>query len=40
MELSKIKSSLEDGLLSFPITDFDEKGEFNAETFANRINGS
>jgi 5-dehydro-4-deoxyglucarate dehydratase len=25
MELSKIKSSLEDGLLSFPITDFNEK---------------
>ena len=37
MELSKIKSSLEDGLLSFPITDFDENGEFNAETFAERI---
>jgi len=37
MELSKIKSSLEDGLLSFPITDFDENGEFNAETFADRV---
>lgn len=37
MELSKIKSSLEDGLLSFPITDFDEKGELNAETFADRV---
>lgn len=37
MELSKIKSSLEDGLLSFPITDFDENGEFNAETYAERI---
>ena len=37
MELSKIKSSLEDGLLSFPITDFDENGEFNAKTFADRV---
>lgn len=37
MELSKIKSSLEDGLLSFPITDFDENGEFNAETYAERL---
>lgn len=37
MELSKIKSSLEDGLLSFPITDFDENGEFNAETYADRL---
>jgi 5-dehydro-4-deoxyglucarate dehydratase len=37
MELSKIKSSLENGLLSFPITDFKENGEFNAETFAERI---
>lgn len=37
MELSKIKSSLEDGLLSFPITDFDENGEFNAETYAERV---
>lgn len=37
MELSKIKSSLEDGLLSFPITDFDENGKFNAETYADRL---
>ncbi|MCP9770468.1 5-dehydro-4-deoxyglucarate dehydratase [Lacihabitans sp. LS3-19] len=37
MELSKIKSSLENGLLSFPITDFDDKGEFNATTFADRV---
>lgn len=37
MELSKIKSSLEDGLLSFPITDFDENGEFNAETYSERL---
>ncbi|MES2795848.1 MAG: 5-dehydro-4-deoxyglucarate dehydratase [Bacteroidota bacterium] len=37
MELAQIKSSLEDGLLSFPITDFDENGEFNAATFADRV---
>ena len=37
MELSKIKSSLEDGLLSFPITDFKEDGAFNAETYTDRI---
>ena len=37
MELSKIKSSLEDGLLSFPITDFNDKGEFNPDSYAERI---
>jgi 5-dehydro-4-deoxyglucarate dehydratase len=37
MELSKIKSSLEDGLLSFPITDFNEKGEFNPNSYTERI---
>ncbi len=37
MELSKIKSSLEDGLLSFPITDFDANGNFNAATFTDRV---
>jgi 5-dehydro-4-deoxyglucarate dehydratase len=37
MELSKIKSSLEDGLLSFPITDFNEKGELNVETYIDRL---
>jgi 5-dehydro-4-deoxyglucarate dehydratase len=37
MELSQIKSSLEDGLLSFPITDFNEKGEFNTETYIDRL---
>ncbi len=37
MELEKIKASLEDGLLSFPITDFDEQGNFNAATFTDRV---
>lgn len=37
MELVKIKSSLEDGLLSFPITDFNDKGDFNPDTYTDRI---
>jgi 5-dehydro-4-deoxyglucarate dehydratase len=37
MELAKIKSSLEDGLLSFPVTDFDAQGNFNAASFAERV---
>ncbi|MCU0341865.1 MAG: 5-dehydro-4-deoxyglucarate dehydratase [Spirosomaceae bacterium] len=37
MNLSQIKSSLEDGLLSFPITDFDDHGNFNAATYAGRL---
>ncbi len=37
LTLAQIKASLEDGLLSFPITDFNENGSFNADTFADRI---
>jgi len=37
MESAQIKSALEDGLLSFPITDFNEKGEFNPGGFADRV---
>jgi 5-dehydro-4-deoxyglucarate dehydratase len=37
MELSTIKASLENGLLSFPITDFDASGQFNASTYASRL---
>jgi len=37
MDLKQIKSSLEDGLLSFPITDFNETGEFNPDSYADRI---
>jgi len=37
MDLAQIKSSLEDGLLSFPVTDFDEKGAFKPGTYADRI---
>lgn len=37
LSLSQIKASLEDGLLSFPITDLDKNGQFNADTFAARL---
>ncbi len=37
MEWSKIRSALEDGLLSFPVTDFDNNDEFNAESFSARL---
>jgi 5-dehydro-4-deoxyglucarate dehydratase len=37
LSLKKIKASLEDGLLSFPITDMDEKGNFNTTTFSKRV---
>lgn len=39
MELNfeRIENALKDGLLSFPITDFDKSGNFNAATFADRL---
>ena len=37
LPLSQIKAALEDGLLSFPITDLDEGGNFNAKTYAERL---
>lgn len=37
LPLSQIRASLEDGLLSFPITDLDSNGKFNAATFAARL---
>jgi 5-dehydro-4-deoxyglucarate dehydratase len=37
LSLKQIKASLEDGLLSFPITDMDEKGNFNSKTFSKRV---
>ncbi len=37
LSLKQIKAALEDGLLSFPITDMDEKGNFRADTFAERV---
>lgn len=37
LSLEQIKSALGDGLLSFPVTDLDDKGQFNAITFADRL---
>ncbi len=37
MELNIIKESLQNGLLSFPITDFDENLNFKADTFIQRL---
>ncbi|MCB0633032.1 MAG: 5-dehydro-4-deoxyglucarate dehydratase [Saprospiraceae bacterium] len=33
----KIRAALEDGLLSFPVTDMDENGQFKADTYSDRI---
>ncbi len=33
----KIKNALGDGLLSFPITDMDDQGQFNGETYKERL---
>lgn len=37
LSLENIKSALGDGLLSFPVTDLDNKGQFNSVTFADRL---
>jgi 5-dehydro-4-deoxyglucarate dehydratase len=37
LPLTKIRASLEDGLLSFPITDFDQEGKFNPDGYAERL---
>ena len=39
MALSRaaIRAALEDGLLSFPVTDFDEQGKFRGDSFAARL---
>lgn len=37
LSVAKIRASLEDGLLSFPVTDFDDKGRFNPESYAARL---
>ena len=34
---TRIKAALSDGLLSFPVTDLDENGKFNAATFSERL---
>ena len=35
--VEQMRSALSDGLLSFPVTDFDANGKFNAETFRQRL---
>lgn len=35
--VERIRQSLSDGLLSFPVTDLDAEGRFNAETYRERI---
>ena len=37
LSTQQIRASLSDGLLSFPISDFDDKGNFNPETYRQRI---
>lgn len=37
LSIDQIRASLSDGLLSFPITDFDENGKFKADTYKKRI---
>ena len=37
MTPQELKSVLSSGLLSFPITDFDAKGDFRADTYARRL---
>jgi 5-dehydro-4-deoxyglucarate dehydratase len=37
LSLTQIKAALEDGLLSFPITDLDANGQFNPDTYATRL---
>ncbi|MAF15868.1 MAG: 5-dehydro-4-deoxyglucarate dehydratase [Marinomonas sp.] len=35
--VEQIREALSDGLLSFPVTDFDANGKFNAETYKGRL---
>ena len=37
LSTQQIRASLSDGLLSFPVSDFDDKGVFNSETYRQRI---
>ena len=37
MEAVELKSIISDGLLSFPVTDFDKNGDFNKATYAKRL---
>ena len=33
----ELKAIVSEGLLSFPVTDFDEQGDFRADTYAARL---
>ncbi len=33
----ELKAIVSEGLLSFPLTDFDKNGDFRADTFAERL---
>lgn len=37
MNPQELKSILSEGLLSFPLTDFDAAGDFRADTYAKRL---
>lgn len=37
LSIQQIRAALQDGLLSFPVTDMDENGQFRADTYAERI---
>lgn len=37
MNFEKVRNALSDGLLSFPITDMDEKGNFDVDQYAERL---
>jgi len=37
MSPNELKSTLSHGLLSFPVTDFDQNGDFRADTYAERL---
>ena len=37
LSLKEIRAALEDGLLSFPVTDMDKNGQLNTATFAERV---
>ena len=37
MDINKIKQALGDGLLSFPVTDMDAAGQFNPDSYADRL---
>ena len=37
MEAIELKSIISDGLLSFPVTDFDQNGDFNKPSYQKRL---